>query len=162
MMPSPDRGRTGSAARRVAVILAAGLLMAGAVSAEVYKWVDEQGRVHYGDARPADRAVETVRTPVRPSGEEVLRANSRLDALREREQAAQKTRAEEERNAQRDARETAQREASCREAKRQLHVLGLERPLYRFDDQGNRVYLDDGQRAAERAEAQRRVDEVCR
>jgi hypothetical protein len=41
-------------------------------------------------------------------------------------------------------------------------VLGLERPLYRLNEQGERVYLDDAHRAAERADAQKRVEVLCR
>jgi len=41
-------------------LLLAGLAIATTGSAEVYKWVDEQGRTHYSDQKPADRAATAM------------------------------------------------------------------------------------------------------
>jgi hypothetical protein len=148
--------------RPVPILLLACLLLPPAVPAEVYKWVDEEGRIHYGDARPRDGEAEVVPTPPPPPDEEVLRANRRLDAFQETERTGDKSRAQEAKEAARAEREERNREARCRAARQHLHVLGLERPLYHLDEQGNRAYLEDDQRAAEVAEVRKRVKEYCR
>jgi len=40
-----------------------------ASAAGVYRWVDGQGRVHYGDRPPGDAAAESLALPDAPSGE---------------------------------------------------------------------------------------------
>ncbi len=53
-------------ARSWLLLLAAMLALAGPAGAhEIYKWVDENGVVHYGDARPAgtDAPVQTLHIP---------------------------------------------------------------------------------------------------
>lgn len=45
------------------IVLLASLLLSGSASAAVYKWVDEQGNVHYGDLPPGQVPAETVKLP---------------------------------------------------------------------------------------------------
>lgn len=42
------------------IILLALLLPAADLHAEIYKWVDEQGQVHYSDQKPEDRLVTEI------------------------------------------------------------------------------------------------------
>ncbi len=58
---------------------------AAPVSAEIYKWTDTRGVVHYTNTRPANQSVELVRenqlsivAPLKPSAEEVRALNERL------------------------------------------------------------------------------------
>ena len=50
------------------------LLIAGVAAAEVYKWADESGRVHYGDSPPPESDAQSVKVPEVPTQEEVERA----------------------------------------------------------------------------------------
>lgn len=49
------------------VLLLAALILPSVLAAEVYRWVDDQGNVHFGDRPPADRASDPVdiREPMR-------------------------------------------------------------------------------------------------
>ena len=42
------------------MILLAPLLPAAGLHAEIYKWVDEQGQIHYSDQKPEDRPVTEI------------------------------------------------------------------------------------------------------
>lgn len=42
------------------LLLICTVLASGTAQAEMYKWVDEQGRTHYGDRPPADRQTEEI------------------------------------------------------------------------------------------------------
>jgi hypothetical protein len=141
------------------VFLVSALAPAGA---EIYKWVDDQGHVQYGDAPPPGSPATTIRTPASPPEAEVLRARSRLEEAAEQRRAEDKKEAERRKQEAGQARERAARESRCRYAQQRLHVLELERPVYRLDDDGNRVYLEDDQRARQIAETRARVLEYCR
>lgn len=54
------------------------LLISGVTLAAVYKWVDESGRVHYGDSPPEGSGAEPIAVPEEPSQKEVERARQRM------------------------------------------------------------------------------------
>ncbi|HWQ39381.1 MAG TPA: glutaredoxin family protein [Burkholderiales bacterium] len=55
--------------RQWAVTLATALLLAPGAQAELYRWVDDQGRVHYSDSPPppSARKIEKKRVPGKPA-----------------------------------------------------------------------------------------------
>jgi hypothetical protein len=93
--PAAARRRPGApgVAKRLllltAVAIAGGWLASAAVAATVYRWVDDQGRVHYSDVVP-ERYRSTARPVDAPAAEPT--AEQRQDALErarsERERAA--------------------------------------------------------------------------
>jgi hypothetical protein len=138
----------------------------GADAQAVYRWVDEHGTVHYSDrASRSDVRKEAVDLPSAPSPSEVASAQFRLDVLKRNVERAQAQR--DDARAQARANELyakAQdvvRERLCNALARDLRVLGLQRPVYYTDDAGQRVFLDDAARAAERAKLQAVHDEHC-
>lgn len=54
------------------------LLMGGVTLAAVYKWVDESGRVHFGDSPPPESDAQQVEVPEGPSQEKVEQARQRM------------------------------------------------------------------------------------
>jgi hypothetical protein len=54
------------------------ILIGGITQAEVYKWVDESGRVHFGDTPPPESDSQTVEVPEAPSREKVERAQQQM------------------------------------------------------------------------------------
>jgi len=141
----------------VAVALAAG---------PIYKWVDEQGNVHYGDQPPASEGeVEELLLLPAPEETEVLEAQARLDRLLSEQQANRESRAaDRERQLLQQELEEAQRVQrlrNCLRARQNLHVLEIRRPVYSIDEKGEYVYLDDQQRAAEMQRMRAEIEENC-
>jgi hypothetical protein len=135
---------------------------AAAWGAGVYKWVDEDGQIHYGD-RPQGEDVESVKTAPAPSSvppaataeEDRLEKQRRLlDAYekerRDQQAAAEKARAEEE-----------QRQKNCAQARDRLRRFEQAGYLYDLDDNGERVILSDAERARRTDEARREVARWC-
>ncbi|MDJ0806648.1 MAG: DUF4124 domain-containing protein [Gammaproteobacteria bacterium] len=58
-------------------------LVCGNAQAEVYKWLDESGRVHYGDCPPADCNSQTLEIAAPPSAQEIERSRQRLERYQE-------------------------------------------------------------------------------
>ena len=61
------------------------LLISTPAGAEIYKWVDEKGNVHYGDCPPPECAASEVSVAPAPSAEAVREAQERLERLRKLE-----------------------------------------------------------------------------
>jgi hypothetical protein len=50
---------------------------------------------------------------------------------------------------------------ACNAARHNLGVLGEQRPVYSYDNKGNRNYVEDKDRAGRIAETQRLISENC-
>lgn len=136
------------------------LLAAGPAGAEIYKWTDANGRVHFGDsataAREGAKAESVAPAPgTKPgaasgsAGSPSSGAGGDARALRERErrvlEALQQDRAERDRSAQEQAAARQQREQECRRLRQELASME-GRPVYLTDEKGERQFLDDTQR----------------
>lgn len=136
----------------------------GATANEIYKWTDEDGNVYYGDRPSGASTEERLGITYQPTDNSVVekRVQSRLDAQTARHEAesvAAAKKAEADENA---AAEQARKER-CDRARARLntYVQGQDRRLYRTDENGERVYLDDAERAQARTDAEKQVTEFC-
>ena len=115
-------------------------------SGEIYKWVDDAGRVHYGDAEPRHHNSRIIETQPPPPPDDVLRSRSRLNGLKQTGQPREDDRDRKARE-QEEAQHEALRKERCRHARRSVNVLEMERPVYDLDEQGERVFIEDNDRA---------------
>ncbi len=118
-------------------------------TAEVYKWVDADGNVHYGDRPPAtgvdSRSMSLPRAPAKDADHEQrsLKQRRLLEAFEaeraEQDQAAAASRA---------------RAQKCEEARRHLARLeGANIVYYTGDESGARIYMSDEERRQAAANA---------
>jgi major membrane immunogen (membrane-anchored lipoprotein) len=137
-------------------------IASGAVANEIYKWTDENGNVHYED-RPSGAATEErlQMTYNRTSSSAVhQRVQARVDARTAREEA--KTAAEaSEKEAAENAAIAAERAQKCDKSRARLESYLQARRVYRTDENGERVYLDDDQRQDARKKAEEQISEFC-
>ena len=126
--------------------------------AQTYKCKKTNGAVSFQDTPCQEGSVGAkISLPPVPSATPQKPLPSRTSAMADRE-----VRADDEiriRNAQTAAYNKSVR---CNSARQSYGVLKEERPVYRRDNNGERVYVDDDKRPAEIAAAKRRVDEECR
>lgn len=124
-------------------------------NADIWKWVDEQGNVHYGDTPEREYAVnaELVRhTSGKRSGS--TSSSSRTNTSRGKDIDP------EENSEEGRAREDAQA-YYCKQAKDIYRsYVGAPR-LYRTNEDGQREYLSDEEAAATLANAEASVEEWC-
>ena len=142
--------------------IAAMTVSKGAMANEIYKWTDADGNVHYED-RPTGAATEerldlTYRSTNRSSVQ--ARVKSRIDAQTAREEA-ESTAAAAEQEAAENAAAEQQRRDRCDQARARLESYLQARRLYRTDDNGERVYLDDAQSQQARQKAEEQIAEFC-
>lgn len=140
------------------------------VGASVYKWVDEKGVTHYsGTPPPSEQKAKKieVKPPSPVSGAEG--GGGEVKSWQQKEQEFQKRQAErEEARKQQEAADTAARreakirEERCATAKHNLETLQMRKPVYRTDEKGERVYVDDRVRAAEIARMKKEIETFCK
>jgi hypothetical protein len=129
--------------------------------AQLYKWTDAQGKVHYTD-QPPTLDSQTVKPGTAGQAETTSEATKSLDA---KEQAYQKRRKEAE-----EARAKADKEAeqariareNCDKARKNLGTLQNTPRVYSTDAAGQRVYMDDAARASSMDKSQKAISEFCK
>ena len=127
----------------------------------MYKWVDEDGTVHYGEQPPPGRPHERIRPAPRPSGAGP-QAAERLQKLRAQIEAASKAQAAAEAEAARNEAEARRRRQNCAIARRNLANLGKGgRKMLRGPD-GVAYFPTPEEIEAKRAEARKAIEANCR
>ena len=160
-MIGPGRGRPGDAALAMALVVGA-MVASPAIHAEIYKWVDENGQVHFGERRPPDADAERVdvRTTRTPAAE-----NESNEPDAEAETQVREVPLTPEQHAQKKAEierlKTAHAER-CREAREQKFKLttGGGRVLVESED-GSVATITDQAREQRIAEADKAIEESC-
>ncbi len=142
--------------------LASATLASGATAGEIYKYVDDEGNVRYGD-RPTGASGEE-RMAVVYSGT----SSSSLDAQAKRRDAymqeREERRAEKQEQAEADAQAALDREeraARCEESRSRLESYLQSNRMYRETADGEREYLDEEQMLEARQKAEDSVKEYC-
>ena len=159
--------------KRLSVAIALTLCLALPASAQMYKWVDQNGKVQYSDKPPPSSVkAEKLRIPgtAAPVTSEVKGAVAKDAAkagpitLVEQEQAFRKRQQEAAKAEQEAAQQQAQareRAENCKRAKTALAQLQLGGRQMRVDEKGERAYLDEKQIAQETERAQQGVAAAC-
>ena len=157
---------------RAFVIAAAALAFALPALAQQYKWVDKDGKVRYGDTPPPGVKATPLKGPASgsaPAPAPAPSASVGKDGKKEPpltpEQAFQKRRQEEQAKADKEQQAKAQGDderANCDGARATLAQLESGQRIARTNPSGERYYLDDNQRAAEAARAQKSVSQFCK
>lgn len=147
------------------IILALALAFAPVANAQLYKYVDKDGKTVYSDQPPANidskqiniQSGKSSDTPV-PSGpanktyveRDKELAKSREDAREKQkksEDAAKKTEADVER---------------CNQAKSAYQTYANGGRIHKYNDKGEIIYLGDAEIEAERDRTQREMEEACK
>jgi len=143
-------------------LLVIGLICAlsPAAVAQLYKYVDKDGKTVYTDQPPPTVDPKTVNVQSSPTPGSVPAKN----AL-EREKDLEKTRAkgkDEAKKSDQTAKEAAAREERCNSATDRYRSLAEGGRIYKYDDKGERVYMDEQEMAGERDKTRRIMDEACK
>lgn len=147
---------------------------ASAAEGEIYTWKDRDGRTHYADnPPPGNTPARTLsgRSADRPSpapaaGDGPAAAIPRTaPSAAEQELEFRKRRAEaaeSQAKADKAKAEAEEKRRNCERARTQLAALESGQRVARFNDKGEREFLDDTQRAQEIEAARKSADSWCR
>lgn len=140
-------------------LLLALLGLHGVAIGEVYRWVDDDGRVHFTDRPPAGQGEEVEIAPA-PAGApeprpEAVPDRDRLLQMYENRRAERKAAKAEE------AREQAQRRRDCDGLARALRRYQAGGPLYDPQPDGSRRYYSAAEKDREMAQMRQTLQRHC-
>ena len=154
------------------LVCALSLALAGGAAAQAFRWVDNDGKVRYGDTPPPGVKATPLNLPqgggasVVPAAPDTAAKDAKKGPLtpaeqekeyRKRQADAQKSREKEDKE-QRDA---AAKQENCARARETLAALESGQRIVRTLPDGERYYLEDSQREAEVAQARQSVNSWC-
>jgi hypothetical protein len=146
-------------------LFAAAALFATAAWAQQYKWVDQDGKVRYGDVPPPGVKATPLRpVPSAPSAAPSSPAAQKGEKPLTPEQAFQKRQKELREGEDKSAKERQEAEAkraNCEQAQSYARTLAAGR-VSRANASGEQVYLDDAEIAREKQRAQQSIDQWCK
>lgn len=142
-------------------------LATATVAAQVFKWIDKDGKVNFSDTPPPAEAVkgEAKKLTVLPAANTPAPAPAKVKIVVDQAKEAEKKKTELADKAKKDeaAEQNAkQNEERCKDAKRYLSTLDSGTPIRQSNDAGERVFMNDEQRASETARAKIAVTESCK
>lgn len=162
--------------KRLSVAIGLVLCLALPATAQMYKWVDSNGKIHYSDKPPPSNVkTEKLRTPAQPAGAPAPSASKEgtqkdtaktgPKSVAEQEQAFRKRQAEENKAEQEQAQKEAEardRAENCKRAKAALASLELGGRQTRIDEKGERVFLSDAEITRATAQARQEASTACK
>lgn len=147
------------------LVFAAACAFAAAAAAQQYKWVDKDGRVRYGDTPPPGVKATPLKPPPAAAAPPRAAAAKKDGKALTPEQSFQKRQKEAQESEQKAAKERADadaRRSNCEQAQTTLRTLQSGQRVSTTNAAGERVFIDDEQRAKEIERAQKSVGEWCR
>ncbi len=126
------------------------MLLTLAAPAEIYKWVDDEGKVHYGEKLPnttTDKAVETIKIKDDVGTNDTQRANEALKKKSESLDENRKKRKKEKLAKKKKARQQAEDQVACDAAKALLTFYSAPRAA--ITDAGEYTWLEEEEKQAE-------------
>ncbi len=131
--------------------------------AEIYKWVDDNGQVHYSEKAPDNKQQSATEIRIRPHTPQT----PLISPEQRRQQRDNLLRAfDEERQLRKDAeakkqQDEARRRKNCLRARDKFKNYERASALYDLDEQGERVYLSDAQRRRAVDNIKKQIEKWC-
>jgi len=153
-----------SSVRRAAALLVAAAvlaLIALPAGAALYKWTDANGRVIYSDQPPTGNfKVESINAPPPPANPNAVKELASKEAELQQKKML---RADEEAKAAKTKAETDKKREQCAKVRGQIAMMQSEQNvlLFRSNEKGEPVYMDDAARRKERDQLDVWVREYC-
>lgn len=144
---------------------------AAAAQAQLYKWLDKDGKTRYGDTPPAGVKATALGAPASGTGAAAAAPgaapkDAKKGPLTPAEQAQEyRKRQEEEKKASAKAESERRAQAAkvedCARAREYLRTLESGQRIVRTNAAGERYFMDESQTAQELAKAQQSIQQTC-
>jgi hypothetical protein len=141
------------------LLFAALIAWSGMASAVVYKWVDAQGKVQYGDRPPDGVHAEVVELLVSHSGSTRSASTSTTAPTARNPSVPVAKDADDKKAVEQDVAQT--RDKQCTDAQDRYKKLIEGRRLYKTGPDGERQFMNSEEIDTERLNAKRDIDTIC-
>jgi hypothetical protein len=143
------------------ILVAFALALAPAASAQLYKYVDKDGKTVYSDTPPANVESKQLRIQSSPAASSPAPVKSALAKDKELEKGRKDSREQAKKGE--EAAKAAQAAAErCAAARNNYAVFEQGTRILKRTESGERVFLEENEIAAEKQRARAEMDEACK
>lgn len=128
--------------------------------ADVYKWIDEDGQVHYSQQPPPGQQAEMIKAPP-PPAIDPAKAQQEIDTLIKQQSSDEQTHEDKNIQSQKEQERDNQLEKNCHAAKQNLQAYQDNPGRRLIDNDGNVTRPTEEQRQQKIKEAQQKIKEFC-
>ncbi|GMQ89155.1 MAG: hypothetical protein BMS9Abin09_0613 [Gammaproteobacteria bacterium] len=137
------------------------LLLSGGVSAqaEMYRWIDDSGQVHYEDRQRGAKS-----SPIKPYSKPDTTQPAPQERMEKTRRLLNAYRIERQQKREQKAEQKAEKDKhikNCNRARDDVRRYHTYRRIYNLDKEGNRVYLSDQDRVSLLQRSQDKVTRWC-
>lgn len=150
---------------RILITMLLVMFVGQSMATKVYKWVDENGQIHYSSQKPVNQKVETVKLRKAPK---VTAASEQADTEEDTETATDEATTDDVEDAaeaaareQLAAADRVNRQKQCELAKNNYAALNRTIRVVKTNENGETVRMTDDERVKALATAQRGIDQYC-
>ena len=148
--------------KRIVLVIAA-LCCAPSAMAQLYKYVDKDGKTVYSDQPPANVDSKQLRLQSAPGAAEAAPAPAKTAVQKDKElDKGRKELAEKAKKSDDEAKRAQVNEQRCADAKSNLQVYEQGGRIMKRTESGERVFLEEKDIAAEKEKARALVAEACK
>jgi hypothetical protein len=138
----------------------ASLLFCLTSSADIYKWVDENGQVHYTQQAPADKTAKQIKTPP-PPPLDTENSQKQVDDLIRRQQEAEAQKKQEKAERRERAQEAKAKKENCQTARTSYQRVKDNPGRRMMKEDGSVVYPTKEERQQTLDGLQKQINEFC-
>ena len=135
-------------------------LSSASLNAGVYRWVDAEGRTHFGDRPPAQIASTELVTKSDSPGPDSTDRNRQQKINAFLEQKKKEREAQQAASAKADQ-QAVKLAARCRKLNARLKYMDSISTFYNLNDQGERVFVSESENKQIRERFQNKVQGIC-
>ncbi len=155
-------GRTGRRMHRGVVIALCLLIQIPVAVSGVYRWVDENGKTHYGDRPPAEQQADEIKQKQTSSPNSPPSQNNSAETRQRLLDRYEQEREEKKEAARKKREEAEKRKRNCELARKRLKYYESYPLLYEKLPDGERRYLSAEEKDADMRKLREAVEHWCK
>lgn len=145
---------------RLFCLISVSMLLSVDAYADIYKWVDKDGQMHYAETPPADQQAQKIVTPP-PPPIDPNQAQQPIDDLIMQQKADEQEQQQQQRDQAQTAEIEAQRKKNCEISRHNLQQYQDNPGRRMMDAQGNVTQLTEEMRQKKIEEMQQQIQQYC-
>ena len=147
---------------RILVVLSISMMFSAADAAGIYKWVDEDGKVHYSQTRPPEHEAEKMRVPTRAPENTSTYKRPSLKTDKDDESDDKSDQAGGAKQQADQGLSSEEKAKICARARKVLETLNSRGRVRQKDEQGNIVYMTEEQKQQRTQAEKDKIAKYCK
>ncbi|HET7731430.1 MAG TPA: DUF4124 domain-containing protein [Usitatibacter sp.] len=143
------------------VVLALGLAFVPMAGAQLYKYVDKDGKTVYSDQPPANIDSKQISAPAPRGAAPAAGPKTAVERDKELDKARKEAKDKQEKS-EKSAQKAQEEEQRCQQARSAYQGYSDGGRLYKYNDKGERVFMEDAEIEAAREKARKDMDGACK